>query len=669
MDVRKRKRGIRASRAKLEAAMLAAGFETQADLAQYIAEQEQLDKPPRDLVNKIFREQPVSTHNLARIAKALNVDAYAIYLSQQDTPLHNNVNPTFEDQSASAVTVKSVNRRQILFSLSALFVAALIFWVWQGVIKAEVYADIPDSNTRLITPLGKVMLILQAEQQLTSLAKELAEQLNATTHINAKLTTVPKSAQLPPNQALNHWQVHAILQLELQHAEHYQLVTARISSATHKRTLFQTVLRSTELAARRHAIQNLLSEQTERFIAGEALLPVLSHSEHAVQQYLQGKDILFTSLATADFNRAKQFFINAVQSDNTFAAAYAELCRLSVRSSWIEQETALLEQAATYCEQATQLNPDSAAVLTARAELLSRTGNSKQAITLLHTAISEQENDADALAIGAAIYLTLFGQDNQDSDGLQAEHYANKALALAPDHWHALNTLGNLHFMTGQTLLAKQQFAAASKVVKHELILANLGTLQLCHGELEQASQTYSDLIASFENNYLGYENLGTVYHFQQAYPQALKYKLAAIEKQPDIAIHQVWGSLAELYLQSGQHQAAIEYYSKAISLIERDELLENISVSDQLHNLYYQTKLHRLLHSTPLPDTVHSDIEAFVTAQAELGLKAKSHLAWLLGETGRQAEKQQLWQQISQVCVVYQNAPELLTQTQYRHQ
>ena len=645
--------------------MLAGGFETQADLAQHIAEQEQLARPPRDLVNKVFREQPVSTHNLARIATALGVDAHTIYLAQHDTPYHSNlILPSEEQRPTNPVAfTTSAKRKHILFSLSLLCSAVLIFWLWQSISAADTQTDLTANSTRLDSPLNKVLLILQADPQLTLLAENLAGQLTGSEHISATLTTAPKTAQLSTKQALNHWQAHAILRLELQQAQHYQLLTATISSTKNKRTLIQAVIRPAELEAQSSTIQNLLYRQTLRFIAGEPLSPVLSDSVHAVQQYLQGKDRLFTSHAAADYSRARQYFDNAVQSDSQFAEAYAELCRLSVRASWIQQETLSLEQAASYCAQATRYMPESLAVVTARAELLSRTGDSKQAMAILSDAISTQTNDADALAIRATLHLTLFGQNNADIDRQQAELFATKALRLAPDHWHALNTLGNLHFMTGKTILAKNHFSAASKVVKNEIILANLGTLQLCHAELEQASQTFSDLIANFENNYLGYENLGSVYHFRQAYPQALKYKLAAIEKQPDIAIHQVWSSIGELYLQSGQHQPAIEYYSKAITLIERDQLLENMSVSDQLHKLYYQTKIHGLIQPDSLPANILSQLDTFVALQAELGLKAKSHLAWLLGETGQYVEKKQLWQQISEVCAVYQYSPELLTQ------
>ncbi len=642
--------------------MLAAGFETQADLAQRIAEQEQLDKPPRDLVNKVFREQPVSTHNLARIANALGVNAHTIYLARHDNPYRDII--SVQSADTRPLTAQPAPFRRILPGLSLVCSAVFLLWLWYSSTSAGVPADVAAGSTRLDTPLGKVLLVLQADRQLNELAQHLALQLDALKHISANLTSAPQATQFSPKQALSHWQAHAILRLELQQAQHYQLLTAVITSATHQSTLFQAVLRSAELTAGSAAIQSVISGQSQRFIAGEPLLPVMSGSEHAIQQYLQGKALLFTSHAATDYDRARQYFVNAIQSDTRFAEAYAELCRLSVRVSWIQQETASLEQAASYCEQAQQLKPDSTAVLTARAELLSRTGDSKQAITLLSAAITEHSNDADALAIRAAIHLTLYGQDTADTDSAQAELFANQALALVPDHWQALNTLGNLHFMSGQTLQAQARFAAASAVVKHEIILANLGTLQLCHGELAQASQTFSDLIANFDNNYLGYENLGTVYHFQQAYQQALKYKLAAIEKQPDIAIHQVWGSLAEIYLQLGQYPPAIEYYSRAVTLIERDELLENMSLSDQLHKLYYQTKLHRLLQPADPSGELGSQLNTFVAAQAELGLKARSHLAWLLGETGQHAEKQQLWQQISQVCAVYQHSPELVTQT-----
>lgn len=87
MADRQRIRGVKASRQKLESAMAARGFETQIELARHIAEIEQRATPPKDLVNKVFREQPVAFHNISRIAIALDVEAHTLFLTASDTPM------------------------------------------------------------------------------------------------------------------------------------------------------------------------------------------------------------------------------------------------------------------------------------------------------------------------------------------------------------------------------------------------------------------------------------------------------------------------------------------------------------------------------------------------------------------------------------------------------
>lgn len=666
MDDRKRKRGIKASREKLESAMLAAGFETQLDLALQIASNENLNKPPRDLVNKVFREQAVSPHNLARIAKALGVDAYTLYLSGDIAPFSHVVSTqqlqTGTTHQGKVVASPRRNSTFWLAAVAATIIGFSLFWLYP---TAQQHASPPPQtfSTKLNTPLGRVLLMVQAPDDIRQFAGNLVSELSALEHINANLATAPGAYTISPDDALRHWQAHAILRIELLKGHYYQLLTAKLASRKHNVIIFQKVIRGAELSAQAASLQATIVTQTQRFSEGESLLAILSANQQAAELYLQGKDNLFTSHSASSFFLARDLFTDALKLDNNFAEAYAELCRIYVRVSWIQDETASLEQAADYCQKATALKPEALSVTTAQAELLSRTGNTEQAITLLHSLVTADSQDSDALAVRAGLHMLLFGQDGADTQGELAETFANNAILLAPDHWQALNSLGNLYFMQGKTRQAKSLFQAATAVIKHEIILANLGTLQLCHDELSNAMQTYSELVANFENNYIGYENLGSVYHFQQSFEQALKYKLIAIEKQPEVSIHQIWSSLAEIYLQLGQNTLAIQNYTKAITLIERDELLENISLSDQLHKLYYQAKLQQLkVYDQPVSD-LEKQTNYFLAAQADLGLKAKSHLAWLLGLAGRTAEKQKLWQQISQVCEVYQRSPELLLQ------
>lgn len=76
-----KRRGVRASRAKLEHALANSDLEkkTQIALANLIADQEELDAAPRDLVSRVFREQRVDARSIERVARALGVPAVSLY--------------------------------------------------------------------------------------------------------------------------------------------------------------------------------------------------------------------------------------------------------------------------------------------------------------------------------------------------------------------------------------------------------------------------------------------------------------------------------------------------------------------------------------------------------------------------------------------------------------
>lgn len=70
---------------------------TQAAIAERIADLEELDTVPRDLVSRVFREQAVDAPSIARIAAALGVDPLTLYT---DDP-HTDDDPK-EDEAAGA---------------------------------------------------------------------------------------------------------------------------------------------------------------------------------------------------------------------------------------------------------------------------------------------------------------------------------------------------------------------------------------------------------------------------------------------------------------------------------------------------------------------------------------------------------------------------------------
>lgn len=83
---RAKRRGVRASRVRLEHALASSDLaqKTQIALANRIADLEELESIPRDLVSRIFREQPVDAQSIERVARALGVDAKTLYQDPSD---------------------------------------------------------------------------------------------------------------------------------------------------------------------------------------------------------------------------------------------------------------------------------------------------------------------------------------------------------------------------------------------------------------------------------------------------------------------------------------------------------------------------------------------------------------------------------------------------------
>ena len=93
MATRKRVRGVIASRNKLEVAMLNAGIRSQSELAKLIAEKENINSPPRDLVNRTFRQTRVSHQTITRIATVLDVPPHSLFLTQDELESEEELNP------------------------------------------------------------------------------------------------------------------------------------------------------------------------------------------------------------------------------------------------------------------------------------------------------------------------------------------------------------------------------------------------------------------------------------------------------------------------------------------------------------------------------------------------------------------------------------------------
>lgn len=111
-----RKRGVRASRESLSQALARAGLKTQSALAERIADLEGLDAPPKDLVNRMFREQPVDLLSLERAARALGVEAHTLYLTRAQISLQNESVSGVGAPPPDTVAAEPASRRMRIFT-------------------------------------------------------------------------------------------------------------------------------------------------------------------------------------------------------------------------------------------------------------------------------------------------------------------------------------------------------------------------------------------------------------------------------------------------------------------------------------------------------------------------------------------------------------------------
>ncbi|GLR70220.1 tetratricopeptide repeat protein [Agaribacter marinus] len=697
MESRKRKRGLRASRDKLALAIENAGFKTQHALAEAIASEEGLAKPPKDLVSKVFNEKAVSEKNFLRVARALKVAPHEIFLSNDseghtEDLVHHTVvqseNLVCDDnglkQNLDAKQILSTNTSAVNGQRSPLFkqqagVKHAYLWglvILLGLAFLWFYANSTNDqvlqSTKIETPLGKVLIVLQSPPELNKLALALVEQSKAMSELNVMLPESPSAYFLSNDEVFTQLKAHAVMRLSVENTEFYAGLKVSISSPTHQRVLSNIFARHSEIKASTDVISQRIMQGLLSFVDGQPLGEQLVGRPEVFSRHLLALNDLFLSQSKAGLQAVEQQVSEVIALNENFANAYALMCVTKVRMRFLYDSIEALEDAGEYCDKAEALAPKHQDTLAAKILFLSKSGQLVDAILLAEQILNDEAfmfiESADFYALLVELYASVSLDDNvltnseEKLNSIEEKllYYAEKAIDLESRHWHAYNELGNYYFRRGEIGSAKANYLQGSKVVKHGVMLSNLGTTQLCFAEFEQAATTYKSLLDIDTHTYLAYEQLGTVYLFMHDFNKALANKLTAILEQPEISIHQLWGSVGEIYRLLGNKEKAYDYFYSALQHVERDLLLESANNDDKLHALYYQAKLQSLAPSEYQMSHLETRVKAFLDNQQRLGLKAKSHLAWLAGKIGEDNQKQAIVSQISSICPAYEHSPEL---------
>ena len=712
MDAKSRKRGVIASRAKLHAAMLDAGIKTQTALADKIADLEGLASPPRDTVNRAFRQESVSPASIARIANALNVDAYTLYLSSKEqleqTDVHQpellasaDLNSSeSEDTRGNEADLRESDQTRVIRTISyvayvklalGLTIAILVV----GIVKSYL-TDNGDSDNQLDPKLNDSQ-VLQASEEKITLGQSSQENTPLSIPENASIiifskdsatdelsyalkekllaeysTTIGERGLVPQHfmatDIAEQFQSDAVLTLRYEPQGRYAILQAYLfyqnldrlvwtGSFSHAELTYQ----SSDLAEQAYSAFNRMNGKPHRsdLLAGN-LTELAPH-----QQYVQARELLDGHNSELNVKKAQAILLSTVAQYPMFANARAALCEAYLRESWREHEKNSLEYAEKECNAGYQLNKNNFYLNAMMGYLYRRSGKVEQAIKLFEKALEKFPNNVDsisgiAMAYRDAVRQQLAGYPNAEQKMLS---FAKKATELEPDFWLHHNNLGVLSYTAGKTEMIALAFEKSAVLNPSELAFANVATINLCQGNLEKAIGFYQDAIRLGPDSYVGYETMGTAYLFSKQYNKAVINKEKALSLMSDKefgGLYQMWGDLGDAYRLSAKPASAVEAYKKALTIIHREELRGNVTQADKAFKAYYILQLSQLAQNDfeePEFSFDYKQLEPLLTADMEASAKAKLAFAFYLLNDVEQART--AMKRATDVCVVYHQHPD----------
>lgn len=601
MDTPSRRRGVKASRSKLETAMLTAGFNTQLDIAKQIALDESLENIPKDLVNRVFRQENVAPHTIARIAKVLMVEPYTLYLSMtEDKQLQATVASKVTHDTASSL-IKYVYIALIIVVCVMAFINFKFFY--QGNSKtSKVNQPVPNSSINT-PPLGQYSIaLITTSAQLNDFSRELKQDLST------DFSTIVVDRALHRNLLMSvdiarQFEADAVLTLRLIKEGQYLGIQAYLYFQQIEKLIWAGSLSTQEIVNHKQFVVKQLSPYIN---AAMGIVPASSHplpsfeSIAAQEKYLKAKALLNSDLTELSYKTAKEYLRAAIDLSPNFARAYASLCENIVINSWRGDEKANLEEAQVACDKALKLTPDDPYVKSSMAYLKRRTGRVSESIAQYKHILEHRAGYVKAISGISSAYLDAFRQNLTAFPKAiqQAISYGEQATLLQPDNWMRHMQLGIMYYFANDIPQAIKSYQRSAALEPTAGAYASIGTMYLCQGKIDESIIAFSRSQQLDPSSYVGDEFLGTGHYYLGNFKQSAMLRqraLDSIEASGIGAIHQMWGQLGNSYRQTGEIDKATDAYFKAITIVDKDIIRNNDAVEDHVYRYYYYLYLSQL--------------------------------------------------------------------------
>ncbi|WP_129775215.1 tetratricopeptide repeat protein [Peristeroidobacter soli] len=674
-DPRSRRRGVRASRQKLTRALTAAGFKTQAALAERIADLEGLDAAPKDVVNRVFREQPVDPATLERLARALGTEAYLLYLTADDDETEAgaakaDVGSTAPERSLEAADVsvapapvtsvktpngwewRSVAPLVVLCVVLASVIGGGLWYLFARGAGGESVAE--ETKAAPLEPrFGrfKVAITQFKDDPDGELAVLVRERLERTLGVaSAALPAITGNEDRA--ELAKRFRVDALIDGEV--VQVGQLLAVRVYAYVDARgrreQIWAESLPASSRARKLASVADHVTSAVHRLFglpAGDARAPAHFPLAPVQDEYLRARWFMDQAPSELNLRRASGNFNAALRHDANYAAAHAGLCEVILDAVWIDSEERQLADAEKSCIRAAQLAPEAPEVVRAQAAFLNRSGRAEQAMTMLAKAREREPDDMEIVLALANVEFEMQRRTGEQQWADVSLEHAREATRITPAFWKPYMWLGVYESGIGTLDAAITALQKAYELdPSNEYVTTNLGTMYFCRGDFEAARTLYVKAREMAPASYAGTEFLGLVYYYLKDFSESARLRQTALDMARaggSAEIHQMWGALADSYRHAGDRQKAIDAYVQALDIVERDFLMGNGTTGDKGARAYYYLTLSQLDPKRPPKAVMASldrDLDEAYEASSEPTALLRVTQAWLLEKNMEKARR-----------------------------
>jgi len=280
----------------------------------------------------------------------------------------------------------------------------------------------------------------------------------------------------------------------------------------------------------------------------------------AYDAYLKGLSFLHATKNEKNINRAIQYFSKAINTEPSYAVAYAGNCQAQVNKYILDNSNVGIIEATSSCLTALELDPTQVEVHVALGHFYHSTGNITAALNYFEKALTIVPDDTEALIGLADTYIS-------NNELVKAENILVNLNLTQPKLWRPYNELGRIYLLDGRINEAIPYFKKVIELSsKNASGYANLGFAYYYKNNEVEAIKYFNQSLKYHEDADV-YSNLGSLYYQKKDFKQAIIMFEKATKLSPELALF--WGNLADAMYYSQQKVKAKVIYTKAIFLAE----------------------------------------------------------------------------------------------------